>query len=135
MPAHGIHHRASKHPSTRWKRRRNIIDMKRHIILSGGALVSGLAIGWIDTRPGWDDTGVTIALILLTSGVLGFAVPKHAWVRALIIGGCVALLNILRSGRYDALVAVAVALIGGFLGSLPRLQSTARKKRSPTESR
>ena len=32
------------------------------------ALVMGVAIAWVDTRPGWDDTGVTAGVLLVVAG-------------------------------------------------------------------
>ena len=81
------------------------------------ALVSGLAIGWIDTRPGWDDTGITVGLILITSAILGFAFPKRCWIRAIIIGGALPLFNIMTNGNYGSLIALVIAFLGSYSGA------------------
>ena len=33
------------------------------------ALAMGIVIGFVDSRPGWDDTGITVVSLLLASGV------------------------------------------------------------------
>jgi hypothetical protein len=58
------------------------------------ALSLGTVIGWIDSRPGWDDTGITIG-----------AVP--AWGIAL-------------NGSFASLVALPVAVAGAYGGALMR---------------
>jgi len=47
------------------------------IILS---LAVGLTIGWIDSRPNWNDTGVTVGLIFLSSFLLGLLADKNFWI-------------------------------------------------------
>jgi hypothetical protein len=41
------------------------------------AVLTGIAIAWIDTRPGWDDTGVTVGLVFLFSALWGALAPKR----------------------------------------------------------
>ena len=40
----------------------------------------------VDSRPGWDDTGITAGLILLACAGLGMAMPERAWLWALLGG-------------------------------------------------
>ncbi len=35
------------------------------------ALLFGLAIAWMDARPHWDDTGVTVGCLVLSAGLHG----------------------------------------------------------------
>jgi len=50
------------------------------------AVAIGLAIAWVDSRPHWDDAGITAGMLLLTAGVLGLISPKRPWLWALGIG-------------------------------------------------
>lgn len=50
------------------------------------ALALGLAIGWIDSRPHWDDTGITAGLLFLSAGVVTFLVPRRPWLCGIAIG-------------------------------------------------
>ena len=50
---------------------------------AGTGLLAGTAgcmIGWVDSRPAWDDTGITAVSLLVVSAVLGFYRPRHWWV-------------------------------------------------------
>ena len=50
------------------------------------ALVLGLAIAWVDSRPHWDDAGITAGSLLLSAAVLGMMGPRRPWLWALAIG-------------------------------------------------
>jgi len=50
------------------------------------ALAIGLAIAWVDSRPHWDDAGITAGMLLLTAGVLGLISPRRPWLWALCVG-------------------------------------------------
>ena len=85
-------------------------------ILSAFALASGVAIGWIDTRPSWDDTGITAGAICVVTATLGAVMPSRAWLWALLVGGSMLSLNIMLSGNYQAAVALAIAFVGACAG-------------------
>jgi len=42
-----------------------------HWALLIAAVTIGLAIAWVDSRPHWDDSGITAGSLLLSAGVLG----------------------------------------------------------------
>ena len=46
------------------------------------AVGCGSVIAYIDSRPNWDDTGITAMAILLTSGAFAFAAPIRWWLWA-----------------------------------------------------
>ena len=82
------------------------------------AVLAGLAIAWLDSRQGWDDTGVTAGLILLTSGGFAALRPARPWLWAVAIGGWIPLLGIASSGNYGSLLALAVSFLGAYSGAL-----------------
>lgn len=87
------------------------------------ALVIGLGIALVDTSPGWDDTGITAAALLITSGVFGIVWPERPWLWAVAIGSWVPLLTVARDPRHPnvaSLLALAVALAGAYGGALVR---------------
>ena len=45
-------------------------------VLLVAALAIGGGIAYVDSRPNWDDTGVTVAAILLVTGILGRGRPE-----------------------------------------------------------
>jgi hypothetical protein len=59
---------------------------RRLIALAAVALVAGLAIGWNDSRPTWDDTGVTAGLLVVGGAVFGVLDPRRWWLWALLVG-------------------------------------------------
>ncbi|MGA9365716.1 MAG: hypothetical protein WBW16_15245 [Bacteroidota bacterium] len=80
----------------------------------------GVLIGWIDSRPTWDDTGITVAMVLGVTSILGFAMPSRAWVWALAVGVFVPLWNIVLNNSYAAVFALVVAFIGAYAGAVLR---------------
>lgn len=84
------------------------------------ALGCGIFIGWVDTRPTWDDAGITATAIFLVTATLGEIMPARAWLWALVVGGCVLLLNIVLGSNYGAVLALVIAFIGAYSGVLIR---------------
>jgi hypothetical protein len=84
------------------------------------AVTFGLIIGWVDSRPTWDDTAITVVAVLSVTALLGMVSPRYAWVWALAVAGGIALLNIVLGGNYEALVVVPIAFGGAYGGSLVR---------------
>jgi hypothetical protein len=83
-------------------------------------VAAGFLIGWIDTRPSWDDSGITVAAILAASFIPGILHPSRAWLWALIVGCEVAGFNLIPNGHAGGLMAVPVSFIGAYCGALLR---------------
>ena len=92
--------------------------MQRIALLAG--LTIGIIIGYIDSRPTWDDTGVTAVAILATSLVLGALAPERPWATALVVGVWIPLFGILTRANYGSLLALAFAFAGAYAGMLLR---------------
>jgi hypothetical protein len=84
------------------------------------ALGCGLLITWVDSSPGWDDTGISAAAILLACGIFGIVMPERAWLWALLVGGGIPLLGITMHQNYGSLLALIIAFTGAYLGVLAR---------------
>ena len=80
------------------------------------AAAFGLFIGWIDTRPTWDDAGMTAGFILLTAAIVGAISPRRVWILGLTIGGGVTAMNIALHHSYAASVSLLIGLAGSWLG-------------------
>lgn len=80
------------------------------------ALGAGLAIGWVDSRPSWDDTGITVGAIVLAAGGLALVRPRAWWAVALAVGLPVPALDLALRGGSGSLVAVAIAFAAAALG-------------------
>ncbi len=111
--------------------------MPRKTLVSWLLLVVALSLGtfiaYVDSRPTWDDTGVTAGVILIVSGLLGLAQPRGAWLWALAVGLWVPLLPWLAGrGNPAALIALVVAFIGAFGGALVHQTFTALARSGST---
>lgn len=84
------------------------------------ALLIGMGIGYIDTRPTWDDTGVTVGALLVAGALAGVAAPRRFWLSGLALGLPVLIMNIGAHGNYGAALAVAASIAGAGLGALSR---------------
>ncbi len=64
------------------KERKNVMQK----ILLVVAILMGLFIAYVDSRPTWDDTGITVGMMLLSSGLLTLLGYRRPWLIALAIG-------------------------------------------------
>jgi hypothetical protein len=93
------------------------------------ALVLGLLIALVDSSPGWDDTGVSAAVVFTSCGTLAAVHPARAWEWALAVGLWIPALGIALHGNYESWAGLAVALAGAYAGKLVR-----RFAEPPTQS-
>ena len=84
------------------------------------ALVLGLLITWVDSRPGWDDTGISAGMIFGVTAVLGAVMPERAWLWALAVGVWIPLLGITVHHNTGTLLALVIAFAGAYAGALGR---------------
>ncbi len=77
------------------------------------ALVSGVAIAWMDTRPGWDDAGITAGCLFLASALTSGA-GAWPWLVVLLVAGPMVGAEI--AGGYGVFIAVAIAALGAAIG-------------------
>jgi len=90
-------------------------------ILLAVAVVAGLFFAYVDSRPTWDDTGITVGVILLTSGLLALIGFQRPWLLALAIGLWLPLYEVLTTHAYASIVALIIAFIGAYGGWIVRL--------------
>ncbi len=85
-------------------------------------IVVSILVGWlialVDSRPGWDDTGVTAGALLLASFTIALAAGRRPWLWALLVGVWTPLLELSASGQPASLIALAVAGVGAGAGFL-----------------
>jgi hypothetical protein len=87
------------------------------------SLGAGLAIAWVDTRPGWDDTGVTAGLLAIAAAAGALArVPP--WLAAALAAGPLLIAELPRGT--GVLLAIPVALVGAYVGELVRRRTLGR---------
>jgi hypothetical protein len=95
------------------------------IWLLAAALAIGAAIAYVDSRPTWDDTGITAGTLVLSAAALSCVAQRRAWLIAIAIGIWIPILAIIRRPDWhDALMFLVLlfpltgALIGRGLRSL-----------------
>ncbi len=89
------------------------------LFLALAAMSLGLAIAWIDSRPNWDDAGITAGLLVLTAAAFGALRPAKPWLWGLAVGVWIPLIGI-GHGDPGSLLVMAVALFGAYSGALLR---------------
>ena len=84
------------------------------------AFFGGLAIAWIDAGPRWDDTGITVGLLLIVAAVAAFVSTRRPWLSALLVGVPTPVVEIAQGGDPAIFVTVAFAALGATAGYLLR---------------
>lgn len=82
------------------------------------AAIGGLAIAWIDTSPGWDDTGITAGLLVMGAGVAAGISGRRPWLWALLVGLPTPIVELAQGGDPAVLAALGFAAIGAAAGYL-----------------
>ena len=86
-------------------------------VLFLAAVLIGIGIAYVDSRPPWDDTGVTAFALLTSAAVFGLARPRRPWLWALAIGLWIPLFALLRThaaGSLAMFVVMAFPLAGAY---------------------
>jgi len=111
--------------SLAFEREKNTLMQKLLLAL---AVLTGLFIAYVDSRPTWDDTGITAGAILLSSGLLTLLGYRRPWLIALAIGLWLPIYEIYVSHNYSLpnliffpLAILLMASIGAYGGWLARL--------------
>ncbi|MCB9421779.1 MAG: hypothetical protein H6667_18405 [Ardenticatenaceae bacterium] len=85
------------------------------------AAVLGLLVTYVDSRPTWDDTGITAVAILFVCGLVAFISYKRPWLFALAVGAWIPLYGILFTHNYGSILTLIIAFIGAYGGWVFRL--------------
>lgn len=80
------------------------------------ALAVGALVAYVDSRPTWDDTGVTAGAVFVTCMMLGYLGPRRPWLWALAVGAWIPIIAIVQDKNYAAVLALAVAFAGAYAG-------------------
>ena len=87
------------------------------------ALTLGVSIAYVDSSPGWDDTGVSAAAVLGASGLFGVLYPARPWLLALAVGVWIPVSGIVREFNYASLLALVFSFAGAYAGAVVRKKS------------
>jgi hypothetical protein len=88
----------------------------REPLLAVIALAVGIAIAWVDSRPTWDDTGITAVSLLGAAAIITALSGRRPLVWALLVGAWTPLLKIPASGNPAPLLALGFAVVGSLIG-------------------
>ena len=80
------------------------------------AIALGLLIGYFDSRPNWDDAGITALAIVVACGLFSVASPRYPWLWALAVGVWIPAFGIALSRNFGSLLALVFAFAGAYAG-------------------
>jgi hypothetical protein len=83
------------------------------VILS---VMVGLAIAWNDSQPNWDDTGITVVMILFAAAIFGFLAFEKPWLIALLVSIWIPLWAIVSTHNYGGFLALLPGFAGAYIG-------------------
>lgn len=90
-------------------------------ILLGIATLSGLFFAYVDSRPTWDDTGITAGAILLACGLIALIGYQHPWLLALAVGIWIPLYGLIVTHNSGSILAQIIAFFGAYTGWAVRI--------------
>jgi len=76
----------------------------------------GAGIGYLDSRPTWDDTGITVGAVVLCAFVTAAISPRWAWLSGLAVGLPVLAFNAVLHGGYASAAAVGIGIVSAGIG-------------------
>ncbi|HEX7950046.1 MAG TPA: hypothetical protein VF494_06840 [Candidatus Limnocylindrales bacterium] len=115
--------------------RRTIPDWRpagppRAVALLGAiAIAFGFVVAGVDSRPAWDDTGVTAGLLVVGAALAAALDGRRPWLWTLLVGAPLAIIEVPATGSAASLVGLLFAGIGASLGLLLRRTLAPRRKR------
>ena len=80
------------------------------------AVVLGFAIAWMDSRPNWDGTGISVFLVLVAALLCGFLAAQKPWLIALAVGIWIPLFGIVFTQNFGSLLALLPGFAGAYAG-------------------
>ncbi len=85
-------------------------------ILFAVALTAGLSIAFVDSRPTWDDTAITVAALLVCGVIIGLLIKRRPWLYALALGLWLPLWEGIASRNFTILIVLIFPFIGVYAG-------------------
>jgi len=85
-------------------------------LLLVAAVIFGLLVAYVDSRPTWDDTGITAFSLLIDSGIIGFLAKKRPWLFALAIGLWFPLWYIITTYDLAMIILLVFPFVGVYIG-------------------
>jgi len=79
------------------------------------SIIAGLLIAWNDTRPYWDDTAISVFLIITSAALFAFLAGKKPWLIALAVGIWVPLFIFYSTYDFKIFLVLIPAFIGAYI--------------------
>jgi hypothetical protein len=98
----------------------------RSIVAAVLSVIGGLAIAYVDSRPGYDDTGVTAVLLIAVAAPAAAIGGTRPWLWAVLVGVWTPLIEVSSGGSTGSLLALAFAAAGAAVGYLAARGATSR---------
>jgi hypothetical protein len=89
------------------------------------SIAVGVLIAYVDSRPNWDDTGITALAIFAACFLFATFDPVRPWLWALCVGVWIPLAGIIFSHNFGSLLALAFAVGGAYSGTAFRRTLTS----------
>ncbi len=80
------------------------------------AISLGLLIAYIDSRPTWDDAGITLGALLLGGFIIGLMIQRHPWLYALAFGIWIPLWNLIQTHCFNLLPVLLFPFVSVYSG-------------------
>jgi len=84
------------------------------------SLAGGIIIYLVDSSKGWDDTGITAALLFLFTFIIGFVYQKKLWLWPLLTGIWIPIAGIINSGSFLFILILLIPFAGSYAGGILR---------------
>ncbi|MFZ1009990.1 MAG: hypothetical protein WAN65_24345, partial [Candidatus Sulfotelmatobacter sp.] len=84
--------------------------------LIGIPIAIGVLIAYVDSRPNWDDAGITAVAVFAASFLFAAIEPVRPWLWALCVGVWIPLYGIIESHNFGSLLALVFAFGGAYSG-------------------
>ncbi len=80
----------------------------------------GILIAYVDSRPTWDDAGITAFALLVSAAIIGLFVQRRPWLYGIAIGVFIPVVAILRKHDFWMLAVMVIPLVGVYAGRASR---------------
>ena len=80
------------------------------------AITTGFIIAWIDSRPNWDDTGISVTMVFVAAIIFGYFTSQKPWLTALAVSLWIPLFEIVSTQNFGTLLALIPGFAGAYLG-------------------
>jgi hypothetical protein len=93
-----------------------VTERSRSVLLAAGAVVVGLGIAFVDSRPAWDDTAVTAVGLWLAGAVFSYMGRHRPWLWTFLVAVWVPILEFAGPAGPASLMAFVFAFGGAIFG-------------------